>query len=93
MRTGLAFFRNVLCSVGWSIPIYALFEVMQTTILKTGAALPVKRHVGDAMIVDECPSNNKTMKKLVGMEKYVHFAREEALGYSGRQTMLILHRD
>ena len=83
MRTGLAFFfRNVPCRVGCSIPIYAMFEMMQTTILKTGAALPVKRHVGDAMVVDECPSNNKTMKKLVGMEKYVHFAREESLGYS-----------
>ena len=68
---------------------------MQTTILKTGAALPVKRHVGNAVVVDECPGDHKAVEYLVAVElKWsisdnserrpelypdVHFAREESL--------------
>jgi len=43
---------------------------------------PVKCHIGDAVVVNKSPSNDEAVEKLVGMEKDVHFAREEALGYS-----------
>ena len=48
--------------------------------------MPVKCHIGDAVVVNKRPSNDEAVEKLVRMEKYVHFAREEALGYSGRQN-------
>ena len=38
------------------------------------------------MVVNKRPSNDEAVEKLVRMEKYVHFPREEALGYSGRQN-------
>ena len=38
------------------------------------------------MVVNKSPSNDEAVEKLVRMEKDVHFAREEALGYSERQS-------
>ena len=36
------------------------------------------------MVVNKSPSNDEAVEKLVGMEKDVHFAREETLRYSER---------
>ena len=41
--------------------------------------MPVKCHIGDAVVVNKRPSNDEAVEKLVRMEKYVHFAREESL--------------
>ena len=41
-------------------------------------------HVGYAVVVDECPSDDETMKKLMRMEHNVHFAREESLRNSAK---------
>ena len=47
-------------------------------------SVPVKCHIGDAMVVDKSPSNDEAVEKLMGMKKDVHFAREKPLGYSER---------
>ena len=65
----------------WSLHNHMVGQVSDCTEAEI-SVVPMECHVGYAMVVDECPSNNKTMKELVGMEKYVHFAREESLGYS-----------
>ena len=49
----------------------------------------MKCHIGDAMVVDKCPSNDEAVEKLMRMEKDVHFAREESLGYSERQETIV----
>ena len=46
----------------------------------------MKCHIGDAMVVNKRPSNDKAVEKLVRMEKDVNFAGEESLGYSERQN-------
>ena len=51
-------------------------------MLKACTGMPVKCHIGDAMVVDKCPSNDEAVEKLMRMEKDVHFAREKSLGYS-----------
>ena len=53
-------------------------------MLKACTGMPVKCHIGDAMVVDKCPSNDEAVEKLMRMEKDVHFAREETLRYSER---------
>ena len=35
-------------------------------------------HVGYAMVVDKCPGDDETMKKLMRMEHNVHFSGEES---------------
>ena len=44
--------------------------------------VPVKCHIGDAVVVDKRAGNDEAVEKLVRVEKDVHFAREESLGYS-----------
>ena len=51
--------------------------------------MPVKCHIGDAMVVNKRPSNDKAVEKLVGMEEDVNFAREESLGYSERRINFV----
>ena len=58
-------------------------------MLKACTGMPVKCHIGDAMVVDKCPSNDEAVEKLMRMEKDVHFAREESLGYSERQETIV----
>ena len=36
------------------------------------------------MVVDKCPGDDETMKKLMRMEHNVHFAGKESLGNSAR---------
>ena len=44
----------------------------------------MKCHVGYAMVVDKCPGDDETMKKLMRMEHDVHFAGEESLRNSAK---------
>ena len=46
----------------------------------------MKCHIGDAVVVDKRASNDKAVEELVRMEKDVHFAREETLRYSERES-------
>ena len=49
----------------------------------------MKCHIGDAMVMNKRPSNDKAVEKLVGMEEDVNFAGEESLGYSEWQKTIV----
>ena len=60
--------------------------------------MPVKCHIGDAVVVNKSPSNDEAVEKLVRVEKDVHFARKETLRYSERgsnfdETLILKLKD
>ena len=67
----------------WSLHNHMVGQVSDCTEAEI-SVVPMECHVGYAMVVNECPGDDETMKKLMRMEHNVHFAWEESLRNSAK---------